>query len=127
MRSSGIARTWPFGGAGNAANLGTKHAARVMKLVTLDIAPTLAMYDTTTDAFARAYWHWFFLILPAPQPERMIGADRLATRALDVEQHMLLLELEAPLLPPRSPVRSVPPSRNHIRIPAPLPRKAPSR
>ena len=28
-----------------------------------------------TEAFARAYWHWFFLILPAPLPERMIGAD----------------------------------------------------
>jgi haloacetate dehalogenase len=33
------------------------------------------MYRDTTDAFARAYWHWFFLIQPAPFPERMIGAD----------------------------------------------------
>jgi haloacetate dehalogenase len=33
------------------------------------------MYRATTDAFARAYWHWFFLIQPAPFPEQMIGAD----------------------------------------------------
>jgi len=25
--------------------------------------------------FARAYYHWFFLIQPAPLPERLIGAD----------------------------------------------------
>jgi len=43
----------------------------------LDIAPTLAMYEQTGEAFARAYWHWFFLILPAPVPEKMIGADPL--------------------------------------------------
>ncbi|MBI2318155.1 MAG: alpha/beta hydrolase, partial [Betaproteobacteria bacterium] len=26
-------------------------------------------------AFAKAYFHWFFLIQPAPFPERLIGAD----------------------------------------------------
>ncbi len=51
------------------------HSERVSKLAVLDIAPTLAMYEQTTEAFARAYWHWFFLILPAPVPERMIGND----------------------------------------------------
>jgi haloacetate dehalogenase len=43
--------------------------------VTLDIAPTLAMYEQTTMAFARAYFHWFLLIQPAPFPETLIGAD----------------------------------------------------
>jgi haloacetate dehalogenase len=57
--------------------LAVDHPASVMKLAVLDIAPTLAMYEKTTEAFARAYWHWFFLILPAPRPEQMIG------RALD--------------------------------------------
>jgi len=33
------------------------------------------MYRKTDDAFARAYYHWFFLIQPEPYPERMIGAD----------------------------------------------------
>ena len=52
------------------------HAVR--RLVLLDIAPTLAMYEQTTEAFARAYWHWFFLIQPAPLPERLIEADPAA-------------------------------------------------
>jgi haloacetate dehalogenase len=43
-------------------------------LTVLDIAPTLHMYANTSDAFARAYWHWFFLIKAAPVPETMIGA-----------------------------------------------------
>lgn len=55
--------------------LAVDHPERVMKLAVLDIAPTLAMYEQTDEAFARAYWHWFFLILPAPVPERMIGND----------------------------------------------------
>jgi haloacetate dehalogenase len=50
----------------------------VQRLMLLDIAPTLAMYEGTTDAFARAYWHWFFLIQPAPLPERLIDADPVA-------------------------------------------------
>ncbi len=48
---------------------------RVERLCVLDIAPTREMYRDATDALARAYWHWFFLILPPPRPERMIGAD----------------------------------------------------
>ncbi|KUL97007.1 hypothetical protein DK26_03420 [Bosea sp. WAO] len=55
--------------------LALDHAERVLKLATLDIAPTREMYRDTGDAFARAYWHWFFLIQPAPMPENMIGAD----------------------------------------------------
>jgi haloacetate dehalogenase len=56
-----------------AHRLALDHGARVVKLAVLDIAPTLAMYEKTNEAFARAYWHWFFLILPAPRPEQMIG------------------------------------------------------
>jgi haloacetate dehalogenase len=58
--------------------LAMDHPQSVTKLAVLDIAPTLAMYEKTTEAFARAYWHWFFLILKAPVPERMIGADAAA-------------------------------------------------
>lgn len=47
----------------------------VQQMVLLDIAPTREMYAHTNDAFARAYWHWFYLILPAPLPENMISAD----------------------------------------------------
>ncbi|MBX9907103.1 MAG: alpha/beta hydrolase [Beijerinckiaceae bacterium] len=55
--------------------LALDHPNRVTRLATLDIAPTREMYAGATDAFARAYWHWFFLIQPAPFPERMIEAD----------------------------------------------------
>ena len=55
--------------------LAVDHPAAVRSLTVLDIAPTLAMYEQTSEDFARAYWHWFFLILPAPVPEKMIGAD----------------------------------------------------
>jgi haloacetate dehalogenase len=62
-------------GARVAHRLAADHADAVERLMLLDIAPTLAMYDTTTDAFARAYWHWFFLIQPPPLPEALIESD----------------------------------------------------
>lgn len=65
-------------GARVAHRLAMDHADAVGRLVMLDIAPTLAMYEQTTEAFARAYWHWFFLIQPAPLPERLIQADPAA-------------------------------------------------
>ncbi|WP_110399167.1 alpha/beta fold hydrolase [Sphaerotilus hippei] len=65
-------------GARVAHRLALDHAAAVRRLVLLDIAPTLAMYEQTGEAFARAYWHWFFLIQPAPLPERLIAADPAA-------------------------------------------------
>jgi haloacetate dehalogenase len=62
-------------GARVAHRLAIDHPAAVGRVVMLDIAPTLAMYRATNEAFARAYWHWFFLIQPAPLPERLIEAD----------------------------------------------------
>lgn len=47
----------------------------VRKLAVLDISPTLKMCEGTDMAFATAYYHWFFLIQPAPFPETMIGAN----------------------------------------------------
>lgn len=58
-----------------AHRLAVDHPQAVEKLVILDIAPTLAMYEGTNMAFATAYYHWFFLIQPYPFPETMIGAD----------------------------------------------------
>ena len=51
------------------------HPMAVERLMLLDISPTLTMYERTDMAFARAYYHWFFLIQPEPLPERLIGAD----------------------------------------------------
>jgi haloacetate dehalogenase len=59
-------------GARVAHRLAADHPAAVQRLMLLDIAPTLAMYENTSEAFARAYWHWFFLIQPPPLPEALI-------------------------------------------------------
>jgi haloacetate dehalogenase len=65
-------------GARVAHRLAADHEEAVERAVLLDIAPTLAMYEQTSEAFARAYWHWFFLIQPAPLPERLIESDPAA-------------------------------------------------
>jgi haloacetate dehalogenase len=62
-------------GARVAHRMALDHPDAVERLMLLDIAPTLAMYEGTTRAFATAYFHWFFLIQPQPLPETMIGAD----------------------------------------------------
>ncbi len=48
---------------------------RVEALAVLDIVPTEHMYERAERLFATRYYHWFFLIQPAPLPERLIGAD----------------------------------------------------
>jgi haloacetate dehalogenase len=62
-------------GARVAHRLALDHPQAVKKMVLMDIAPTLSMYRQTSETFARAYWHWFFLIRPAPLPEALIKAD----------------------------------------------------
>jgi haloacetate dehalogenase len=61
-----------------AHRLALDHPARVNKLCVIDIAPTLDMYARTDFDFARAYYHWFHLIQPAPLPELMIGGNARA-------------------------------------------------
>lgn len=61
-----------------AHRLAVDHPARVRRLCVIDIAPTLDMYARTDMAFARAYYHWFHLIQPAPLPELMIGGNAKA-------------------------------------------------
>ena len=78
MRSLGFDQFFVVGhdrGGRVAHRLAVDHPRAVRRVVVLDIAPTLAMYEKTSMEFARAYWHWFFLIQPAPLPERLIGAD----------------------------------------------------
>jgi len=58
-----------------AARMALDHPDVVTRLITLDVAPTLAMYEKTSFDFARAYWHWFMLVRPAPFPETLIRAD----------------------------------------------------
>ncbi|KAF2137596.1 uncharacterized protein K452DRAFT_291414 [Aplosporella prunicola CBS 121167] len=60
-------------GARVAHKLCVDFADRVEKAILLDIVPTKACYAATDKDFARWYWHWFFLIQPAPLPETLIN------------------------------------------------------
>ncbi len=51
------------------------HPEAVKKVVMLDIAPTLTMYDDTNKEFATKYVWWFLQIQPAPMPEHLISLD----------------------------------------------------
>lgn len=51
------------------------HPDAVERAAVLDIAPTATMYANTDKEFATRYVWWFFLIQPAPLPERLIGSD----------------------------------------------------
>lgn len=81
MDMLGVARFFVCGhdrGGRVAHRLALDHPARVQKLCVIDIAPTLDMYAATDFEFAKAYYHWFHLIQPAPLPETMIGGQPLA-------------------------------------------------
>ncbi|HEV8395618.1 MAG TPA: alpha/beta hydrolase [Vicinamibacterales bacterium] len=51
--------------------LAVEHPDVVTKAVILDIVPS--PYSRVTRQFASEYFHWFFLIQPAPFPETLIG------------------------------------------------------
>ena len=58
-------------GARVAWRLTVEHPDRVTRAVLLDIVPL--PYSMVTREFATQYYHWFFLIQPAPFPETLIG------------------------------------------------------
>lgn len=64
--------------------LALDHREAVRKLMILDISPTRTMYEATDKTFATLYYHWFFMIQPAPVPETLIGnsADFLLEASL---------------------------------------------
>jgi haloacetate dehalogenase len=78
MRSLGFPRFDLAGhdrGGRVAHRLCLDHPSAVRRVAVLDISPTRIMFERTDQAFATAYYHWFFLIQPFDLPERMIGAD----------------------------------------------------
>ena len=62
-------------GARVAHRMALDHPAAVKKVAVLDIVPTRIMYALSSKEYATAYFHWYFLIQPAPFPETLIGAD----------------------------------------------------
>lgn len=76
MRKLGHERYFVCGhdrGARVAHKLAIDYPHEVKALLLLDICPTAAMYGCSRGKeFASAYWHWYFLIQPAPFPEEML-------------------------------------------------------
>jgi haloacetate dehalogenase len=73
MRSLGFERFAVVGhdrGARVTWRLAVEHPAAVTKAAVLDIVPL--PYSRVTREFATQYFHWFFLIQPAPFPETLI-------------------------------------------------------
>ncbi len=58
-----------------AYRLALDHPERVQKLATLDIVPTLEMFERMNAASAMSAYHWLFLAQKFDLPERLIGAD----------------------------------------------------
>ena len=51
------------------------HPERVVRMAVLDILPTLEVWEAMDADAALATYHWPFLAVPAPVPERLIGND----------------------------------------------------
>jgi haloacetate dehalogenase len=58
-------------GARVAWRLAVEHPDRITRAAVLDIVPL--PYSLMSREFATQYYHWFFLIQPAPFPETLIG------------------------------------------------------
>jgi len=74
MQSLGFERFAVVGhdrGARVAWRMAVEHPEAVTKAAVLDIVPL--PYSRVTREFATEYYHWFFLIQPAPFPETLIG------------------------------------------------------
>ena len=56
-----------------AYRLALDYPQAVTKLALLDILPTYELYQRCDRELATAYYHWFWLIQPAPFPETLIG------------------------------------------------------
>jgi haloacetate dehalogenase len=77
MRHLGFGRFAIVGhdrGAYTAFRTAMDHPGAVTHLGILDAVPILEALERCTEAFARAWWHWFFFAQPE-KPERAILAD----------------------------------------------------
>jgi haloacetate dehalogenase len=72
------------------------HPERIERAALLDIVPTLYRFETIDQKAATGSYHWFFLIQPAPFPERLIGAeaDYYLRHSLGLDRNPAALEPE---------------------------------
>ena len=78
MRELGFARFAVVGhdrGGRVAHRMTLDHRDVVSRVALLDIVPTRTVYTSVTKELATAYFHWFFLIQPAPVPETLLGTN----------------------------------------------------
>ncbi|HEX8028749.1 MAG TPA: alpha/beta hydrolase, partial [Vicinamibacterales bacterium] len=74
MRSLGFDRFAAVGhdrGARVTWRMAVEHPQAITRAVVIDIVPS--PYSRVTREFATEYFHWFFLIQPAPFPETLLG------------------------------------------------------
>ena len=67
---------------------------RITKLAVLDIVPTYKMLHSVTNEVATAFYHWFFLVQPAPFPETLI-----ANNAEFYLKYMMFRDLSRSVIP----------------------------
>jgi haloacetate dehalogenase len=58
-----------------ACRLALDHPQAVTRLALLDIVPTRTVYTQVSKNLATWYFHWFFLIQPAPLPEMLLAGQ----------------------------------------------------
>lgn len=58
-----------------AHRLARDHGECVQTLTVIDISPTLKVFESTDMSIARAYYHWFLMLQPAPLPEQMLAGQ----------------------------------------------------
>ena len=51
------------------------HPEKVLRASIHDIIPQHYLFNNVTQAWATRAYHWFFMIQPAPMPERLMSAD----------------------------------------------------
>ena len=51
------------------------HPEKVLRASIHDIIPQHHLFNNVTQAWATGAYHWFFMIQPAPMPERLMSAD----------------------------------------------------
>ena len=78
MRQLGFERFAVVGhdrGGRVACRMALDHPQTVTRLALLDIVPTRTVYTQVSKNLATWYFHWFFLIQPAPLPEMLLGGQ----------------------------------------------------
>ena len=58
-----------------ACRMALDHPQAVTRLALLDIVPTRTVYTEVSKNLATWYFHWFFLIQPAPLPEMLLAGQ----------------------------------------------------